>query len=217
MNWDLRILRDISWTDLENEQAKAVSEVSSGSQTGVLLFSEPRSTFTCGRSGTPSDLLWSKDELEKRGIETAQVSRGGKWTYHGPGQLLLYPIVSLKSLGLHSKAAREFVETLRKAFLIALRQLGAEAEAVEEPYGIAHQGRKLVSFGIDLHSGIVSHGVALYLRDQRSPFQGIHPCGQPSSLPTSLPTSLEEMGFRVTFEDMVSQLLDPIKKGFKTP
>src|SRR3989338_4580464 len=117
MQWEVRIERNIDWDALEKIQTSLVQQVQKSPTTGFLLLSEPTPTYTCGRSGTPEELLLAGDTAVRK------VSRGGKWTYHGPGQLLLYPVAALTSLGYHTKSARVFAEDLRKSVARVLDNL----------------------------------------------------------------------------------------------
>jgi len=209
MFWRTEIHRGISWNDLEARQAEILRNLGRGE--AVLLFSEPQPTFTCGRTGKPTDLLWSDEQLRKRGVTVAKVSRGGKWTYHGPGQVVLYPLIHLADLSLPSKGSRVFVDTFRRSILSALHGLGVGGYCGDEPYGIYVCDKKVVSFGLHFQNGIASHGAALYLKNQSKYFSGINPCGAPQ-VPL---TSLENLGHFLTWGDTVSQLAEHVKNGFQ--
>jgi lipoyl(octanoyl) transferase len=212
MQWTIECHRQIEWSSLEERQDELVQKIRPGE--AFLLFSEPQPTFTCGRSGLPHDLFWQEDELKKRGIQTAKVSRGGKWTFHGPGQVLLYPIVRLEDLGLSSKGSRVFVDTFRDCFLSFLNRAGVPAGVPTSgqnlPYGIYVKEKKVASFGLDFRGGVSTHGCALYLKKQGAFFSGINPCGSRET-PIS---SLEELGYFLSWEDSVSQLISHVKKSF---
>lgn len=209
MDWQVETLRSIVWEDIEKKQKSLAEHVKRHPTSAFLLFSEPLPTFTCGRSGTTQDLIWTKDILEKQAASIATVSRGGKWTYHGPGQMLVYPIADLHALGYHSKSARSFVETFRASLLAYLRSLDITAENVDSPFGIFANGKKLVSFGFDFQDGIVTHGAALYITNQNKWFTGINPCGTPGQEFTSL----QELGKPFAWTDVMAEMLDFIKKG----
>lgn len=210
MLWETRIERGIPYADLETLQEHLTDQVEKNPHQAFLLFSEPTATYTCGRSGTEEDLLWREAQLAQAGIRTFQVSRGGKWTYHGPGQMVIYPIVHLPTLGYSSKEVRLFLEDFRRSVVEYLLALSLPVETGENPFGIYSGERKLASFGFRFKRGIANHGLALYIAPQHSAFQGIHPCGvthQPFS-------SLGELGLHLPWEDLALPLAQSIKKGF---
>ncbi len=206
MQWEVLIRRAVSFQELENLQNELVLKVSQNPSLGFLVVSEPTSTFTCGRSGTDSELLWSKEKLAEKKADVFKVSRGGKWTYHGPGQILLYPIASLAALGYSSKSAKLFVDNFRETVSTVLKKSGIEHEKGEEPYGLFSKNRKLVSFGLNFRQGISTHGMALYHSGQDDFFTGINPCGHPGQECISL----EELGSFHSWGDMASLLTNQI-------
>jgi lipoate-protein ligase B len=205
------IRQNIDWHDLEQLQSELIQQVEEDPSRFFLLISEPSSTFTFGRNASPDDLLWSPAELTEKGVGLAQVSRGGKWTYHGPGQIVIYPIVNIKSLGFNSKEARRFVETLRQAVLDSCKAWGLPAQTGEEPFGIFVEAKKLVSFGLSFKNGISSHGLSVCFFPQQNFFSGIRPCGHSESVFTSLQEHLPDL----TWHDAATSLTDSIKKSFK--
>lgn len=213
MLWQTRMERGIAYQELEKLQEALTQEVLENPENAFLLFSEPTPTYTCGRSGEETDLLWDATDREKRAIATAYVARGGKWTYHGPGQMLIYPIVHLPTLGYSTKEVQRFMDDFRVSILGYLHSLGLPVEAGENPFGIYSRGSKLVSFGFRFKRGIANHGLALYIAPQQIAFGGIHPCG----VAGQVLTSLDELGAKITWTDVASALEERIKKGFTLP
>lgn len=212
MDWNTEYHRDISFEALETLQENYIQELeASQSPKGHMLVSEPHPTFTRGISALDEECLWDSEELAKRGVQTAKVSRGGKWTFHGPGQVVLYPIVALQSLGYSSRGIKDFLCGFHRGVSDFLRELQLEPERHEDrPFGIYLNNRKIASFGIRVHRGICSHGVALYLKP--SPFfEGIHACG----IANERFTSLEENGVPLPWEEAARRLSDSVKKGFQ--
>lgn len=193
-----RFFRDIAFDRLEALQREAMARVRSGPERAEWIASEPRPTYTHGRAADPRGLLWTRAQAESRGIAVHGVSRGGQWTFHGPGQVVVYPIVSLRHRGYPTKAVRRFLEDLRAGVTDFLNDLGLEADASlpEKPFGVYVGGAKLVSFGIAVERGISCHGLALYLTDQTAWFAGIHPCG----VVGERLTSLRALGVSLTWE-----------------
>lgn len=209
MQYEVITLRSVAFSDLEAAHVRAQEAVSQGTAQAILLVAEPKATFTAGRAAKDSDLLWDETELSRNAVTTAQVGRGGNWTYHGPGQIVVYPVVRLKDLNLSDRGIRVFLNRLRNAVRQTVCSLGVDAIAGDEPFGVYTQGRKLCSFGIAVKRGITSHGLSLYHSPQASAFAGIHPCG----VPGALPLSLQECGVQESWEAVASQLVDSIKKG----
>lgn len=213
MIWETRTERQTDYLKLEELQNSLTSMVAQNPERAFLLFSEPTPTYTCGRSGTADDLVWNEAEIIESNIQTVHVTRGGKWTYHGPGQLLVYPIVHLPTLGYSTKAVQRFMDDFRAATLQYLKSLGLAVEAGENPFGIYNGKRKLASFGFRFKRGVANHGMALYIAPQHNQFQGINPCG----VPEQTLTSLDELGAKITWGDVASHLSEFIKKGFTLP
>ncbi len=215
MNWSTTILRDIPFGDLEARQQAVRDAIRQDPDAGVFLVSEPKATYTAGRAADPRGLLWSPEAAEARGVSLFQVSRGGQWTFHGPGQIVVYPLVSLKSLGYPSKGVRRFLGELRAGVVDFLAESGlsADTEDSARPFGVYCGGAKLVSFGIAVERGVSAHGLALYLKDQNPSFQGIHPCG----VPGERLTSLESLGVLLDWDAAANRLVSCLKNRFSAP
>jgi lipoate-protein ligase B len=209
--WEIITNRNISWLDLENLQKELIQRVKKRPEESYLLVSEPLPTFTYGKTAQPSDFFWSKEQCEQKGIAIAAVARGGQWTYHGPGQVLCYPIASLEQLGFPQKGAKHFVEVLRSSVLNLCSFWNIPGVPSDHSYGVFVQGKKLASFGLSFAEGISSHGLALYVTPQETHFLGINPCGHSNLLFTCLQDYQPEL----PWNDAASTLLEFIKKGFK--
>jgi lipoyl(octanoyl) transferase len=155
--------------------------------------------------------VWSKELLEREGISVFPVSRGGKWTYHGPGQILIYPILHLPSHGYSSKSVRIFLEDLRLAIKDELEILGCSKLTLGEPFGLYLENKKLVSFGFAFERGISSHGLAVYYTDQSRYFSGIHPCGVCQGQSASL---LDGLTSQTSWNSVANSLANRIKNRF---
>ena len=213
MDWTVETARGLKWETLESRQLALFDEVRAAPERRYLLVSEPRPTFTCGRSGLMADLLWSSIEREARGVGIAQVTRGGKWTYHGPGQILVYPIARLAGLGYPSRAVHRYLGDLRAGVADFLSEQGLMPELSDSPFGVYVNRKKIASFGVAIQRGVSLHGVALYLEPQTPAFQGIHPCG----VPGECFTSLSEEGVALPWEKAAERLASAVKKAFKRP
>jgi lipoyl(octanoyl) transferase len=210
--WQCRIERDIAWPDLERLQTECLASVRSDPHQVYLLCSEPKPTFTSGVSARVEDVLWSPEEQKRRGVALHATARGGQWTYHGPGQIVLFPILNLDGFGYDRRAIHRFMGDLRIWLADYLKSLNVVTDLRDRPFGLYADQKKLVSFGMAIQRGISSQGLALYHSEQSKFFQGIHPCGVSSGLVTSL----SELGVALSWETVAFQMIETVKKGLKT-
>lgn len=149
----------------------------------VLLTLEHPPVYTRGRRSRPGELPMGEDWYLAHGIEIVETNRGGKVTYHGPGQLVGYPIVRVDDVV-------AYVRTLERALVAALAEEGVAARA--RPHdghnytGVWVHDRKLVSVGVHLSRGVTTHGFAVNVENDLQPFSWIVPCGLDDVQMTSL-------------------------------
>ncbi len=137
----------------------------------VLLLLEHPPVYTRGRRTEPGELPLAEDWYASQGIEIVDVDRGGKLTYHGPGQLVGYPIVRLGPIV-------EFLRTMESAIVSALAVEGIEARGADErPTGVWVGERKIASLGIHVQRRVSTHGFAINVENDLEPFTWIVPCG----------------------------------------
>jgi lipoyl synthase len=134
-----------------------------------IWFLEHPATFTLGMNASRSHLIAPGD------IPVVQIDRGGQVTYHGPGQLVVYPLVDLRRLSL---SIREFVSALERAVIDLAAEFGIAAESRRSAPGVYVGGRKLASVGVRVRRGGTYHGLALNVALDLEPFCRINPCGQ---------------------------------------
>jgi lipoyl(octanoyl) transferase len=153
----------------------------------MLLLEHPR-VYTRGRRSDPGELTLGEDFYRAQGIDIVEVKRGGKITYHGPGQLVGYPIVAVDDvLG--------YVRTLERALVQALHEEGvAEARARPDDgpdyTGVWVQERKIASIGVHVRRGVTTHGWALNVDNDLTPFSWVVACGLDGVQMTSLAQEL---------------------------
>lgn len=157
-------------------QERVASERSLGLRPDTLLLLEHPPTVTLGRRALDSALIGGRSELERRGIVVERVGRGGGATYHGPGQLVGYPIVELDGRG---RRVRRFVEGLENALVAAVASFGVAARRSELGPGVWVRGEKIASIGIEVRRGVTRHGFALNVAMDLGPFAAIVACGTP--------------------------------------
>ena len=147
----------------------------------VLLEHEP--VITLGRSAKASNLLIGETELARRGVALHRVERGGDVTFHGPGQLVGYPVFKLQT-GI--AGVRWFVERLEAALVTALAALGVKAGLRPGHIGVWCEERKIASIGIAVKRRVTFHGFALNVAVDLAFFRLMNPCGMPDVVMTSV-------------------------------
>jgi lipoyl(octanoyl) transferase len=151
----------------------------------VLLLLEHPPTYTRGRRSQPEELPMGVEWYEAQGIEVHDTDRGGLVTYHGPGQLVAYPIVDL---GAYGDDVHGFVRGLERAVIGALGEAGVPAQTIEGLTGVWTVGdpppalsptpaRKIASIGLHVSRGVTTHGLAVNVGNDLQPFEWIVPCG----------------------------------------
>jgi lipoate-protein ligase B len=161
-------------------QARLVAARLAGAPDCVLV-TEHEPVVTLGLRAGVADLLLSPEELARRGIALRRVARGGLATYHGPGQLVVYPIVDVRRLGV-----RRFVLLLEEAALAVAAAAGVRAVRRPGQPGAWVREAKVASIGIRVVRGVSSHGLAVNLTVDCTPFTWIRPCGMTAGSVASL-------------------------------
>lgn len=138
------------------------------SRADQLWLVEHDPVYTQGQAGKPEHVLFRND------IPIVQVDRGGQVTYHGPGQLVAYPLVDLKRSRL---GVREFVSRLEQVIIDQLGEYGISGERRDHAPGVYVAGAKIASLGLRVRRGCTFHGVAFNIAMDLSPFAAINPCG----------------------------------------
>ncbi len=161
-----------------------VTRMRQGAEPDTLLLLEHPHVFTLGKAARLEHVLWDEAELRRRGVEVIWSDRGGEATYHGPGQLVGYPILDLERIGI---GIREYIGNLERSLISYLHELGIDSEAGAPGLtGVWSDGMKLAAIGIKLNRSVVSHGFALNLTTHLDYFTGIVPCGHAELHPTSV-------------------------------
>lgn len=142
-----------------------------------IWFLEHPPVFTLGMNASREHLLAPGD------IPVVQIDRGGQVTYHGPGQLIVYPLIDLRRAGL---GVRNLVTALERSVIDLVADLGAEAESRRDAPGVYVGGRKLASVGLRIRRGSSYHGMAVNVSMDLTPFTRINPCGYRGLVMTQL-------------------------------
>jgi lipoate-protein ligase B len=147
----------------ERRQAGAVPD--------LLLVLEHPPVYTKGKRATPADLPMGEDWYRSQGIEICETDRGGRVTYHGPGQLVAYPIMAIERVA-------DFVHTMEGAIVAALADEGIKSRVREAPHtGVWAGDAKIASIGVRVSGGVTTHGLAVNVDNDLQPFEWIVPCG----------------------------------------
>jgi lipoate-protein ligase B len=137
----------------------------------LLLMLEHPPVYTKGKRSEPADLPMGEDWYRAQGIAVCETDRGGRVTYHGPGQLVAYPIMAVERVA-------DFVHSMEDAMVAALADEGIAAEARDTPFtGVWTGDRKIGSIGVRVREGISMHGLAVNVDNDLQPFEWIVPCG----------------------------------------
>src|SRR5260221_7624247 len=192
----------IAYRDAWDLQKRLVAERVAGEIGDPLLLLEHDAVLTLGRQADETHVLATPRELRRRDIEGIRVERGGEVTYHGPGQLVAYPILRLGDRGL---LIRPLVTALEEAMIETCAALGVEAyrrdghpgcwvggeAGGEGGGGEGRRPRKIGALGLRIERGVSYHGIALNVDPDLRDFELIDPCGEPGLISTSI---AEELG-----------------------
>jgi lipoyl(octanoyl) transferase len=168
----------------------------------LLLLLEHPPVYTRGRRSQPGELPMGEDWYRAQGIEICDTDRGGAVTYHGPGQLVGYPIVSLKPYG---DDVHDYVRRMEQVIVEALGEHGVAAGPVDGVTGVWAGGRKIGSIGIHISRGVTTHGFAINVNNDLQPFGWIVPCGIEDCRMTSLAHELGGFQSFGSFADTVAE------------
>ena len=174
----------------------------------IVLCEHPH-VYTLGRSGKLQNMLLSEAQLQRIGATLFHIDRGGDITYHGPGQLVCYPILNLEEFGLGLK---EYVHLLEEAVIRVCASYGIEAGRVEKATGVWLDGqgaraRKICAIGVRSSHYVTMHGLALNVQTDLRYFSYINPCSFVDKGVTSLQ---QELGHPVSMDEVKGRLADQL-------
>jgi lipoyl synthase len=203
-NRNLQEIQIIDWGELDYAEAllrqrQMVDERIAGRSLDRLLLVEHPPVVTIGRSGGLNDLYVSEASLEAKGVALVRVERGGRATFHGPGQLVVYPIVKVADKDLHT-----FLKRLLATISDVLRSYRLVPEYKEGKPGVWVNGAKIASLGLAVRKWVTYHGIALNVSTDPGWFDMIIPCGQAGEKMTSMEN---EMGAPVEMSEVKNRLI----------
>ena len=183
-------------------QVRIADEVRKGYAPETLLLLEHPHTYTRGRLAPDSDLLLGVESLAERGIDVVETDRGGLITYHGPGQLVAYPIIKLRGRG----GPHWYVRTLEQAIIHTLAEFGLPTATVDGLTGVwtADGQRKIAAIGVKIAGGVAYHGFAINVNPDLRMFDAIVPCGIRDKEVTSMAAELGNIPTIYTMAEAVA-------------
>lgn len=199
----------IGYDDTFQVQMHLFEKVRTGQIRGLILLLEHYPVITIGNSGKIKNLLAGKESLEKQGIELVQSNRGGDITFHGPGQLVCYPIFNLTHLG---KDLTLFVWNLEQVIIDFLKPYNIKGTRIDKLRGVFTGSNKIASIGLHVKKWVTTHGFALNVNVDLDYFNNIVACGLEDYNPTSMQKILNK---NIPIGDVKEQVLLSFCKIFK--
>ncbi len=189
-------------------QKAIASHVGDGSQPHTLLLLEHPHVYTMGRRAKDADVLLSPQQIVQRGVQVQWTDRGGEATYHGPGQLVGYPILDLHKLGM---GPIKYVRSLEEVLIRTLATFDIKSSRIEKLTGVWVGNFKIAAIGVHISRGVTTHGFALNVCPDLSYFDGIVPCGITNKGVTSMERVLSAP---VKIEDVLPALIGKFGEVF---
>lgn len=192
---------------LELQRSIARDRISGAISQDVLLLMEHPPVVTLGRSSKEKNLTASPEFLQSRGVELFEVERGGDVTFHGPGQLVGYPIIDLKR---HRQDLHWYLRSIEQALINSLADYGIPGERNTSYTGVWTRGKKIASIGVHARDWVTWHGFALNVTTELSYFNLIVPCGIDGVVMTSIARELgvEDISARDVTERVTAKFAD---------
>jgi len=163
----------MDYLEARDLQLSLVEKVHSGQEPNTLLLLEHPHVYTKGRLSKQSDVLMPEADLTAMGVPVYETDRGGQVTYHGPGQLVVYPIVNLKDWG----GPVKYVRALEQVMIATLAEMGVTAHCESGNTGVWTDQGKIAAVGVKISRGIAFHGFAINVNTDLTYYQNIIPCG----------------------------------------
>lgn len=199
----------VSYDEGLSLQREAVAERQAGRIPDTILLLEHPPTYTIGRSGGEEHLLVSEAEVAAAGGTLRRVDRGGDITYHGPGQLVGYPILDLKD---HYQDVHRYLRDLEGALILVLARYGVEAGRIAGLSGVWVGTEKIAALGVHVSRWVTSHGFALNVTTNLNDFDRIVPCGLHGHGVTSLE---RQLGRAVSLDEMATRVAEALARVFQ--
>ena len=195
---EVRQLGLVEYREAVALQEELRARVQAGGEEALLLLEHPP-VYTLGRRSQPEDLPMGRDWYLAQGIDVVQTDRGGRLTYHGPGQLVGYPIMRVTDV-------IAYVRALERAVIEALRaeEIQATTREGKDFTGVWVGERKIASIGVHVQRGVTTHGFAVNVDNDLQPFEWVVPCGLPDVRMTSVCRETGAGGHLPAFRDRMA-------------
>jgi lipoyl(octanoyl) transferase len=203
---EVRDLGRIGYAEAFAVQRETAEQRKRGEVPDQFLLVEHPHVITLGRNGHLENLLASDEVLRRSGIAFHETDRGGDITYHGPGQIVGYPILNLREW---KRDVVGYVRALEQVLIETVADCGISAERAPGATGVWVRGAKVAAIGVHISRWVTSHGFALNVTTDLSYFQYIVPCGL-----TKPVTSMRELGFRGSRDDVAAAVLKHFARQF---
>ena len=199
-------LGNISYSEALVKQEELFGAVLAGDLTReTILLCEHKHVYTMGKSGDEGNMLINQQMMDKIGAEFYKTNRGGDVTYHGPGQIVVYPILNLRK---YSLSLRSYIELLEQAVIDTIGKWGIVGERVEGATGVWIDGmRKICAVGVKASRDTTMHGLALNVTTDLKYFDYINPCGFTDKKVTSVASEIGYDGDMIELYEMVKREL----------
>ena len=210
-----KISYDEAWDKQRLIFDKAIEKKTKGEQpTNTLMWCERPHVITLGKSGNEHNLLLPEKFLKDKGVEFFHIDRGGDITYHGPGQLVVYPIFDLEQFGIGLK---EYIHRMEETVIKTVADYGITADRFENATGVwldidNSKARKICAIGVKSSRYVTMHGLALNVNTDLSYFSLINPCGFTEKGVTSI--QKENNGEIISMEEVKQKMIDNFRKIF---
>lgn len=175
---------------LDSQINAVTAKIENPEEPDLIFMVEHPPVFTIGKNSTTDNLIVSKSFLASKGIKVVPTKRGGDITYHGPGQIVMYPIINLEKKKI---SVKEFVYGLEEMMILTLQGFGIHSERNPKNHGIWVKDNKIGSVGLGIKKGISFHGIALNINADLTPFSWINPCGLTDVSMTSVQKELNAL------------------------
>jgi lipoyl(octanoyl) transferase len=214
--WDFqeKLFNDVVSTKLNNRDKPAEEQTETPN---YLIFCEHPHVYTLGKSGKKENLLLDEDGLEQKEASYYKINRGGDITYHGPGQLVCYPILDLDNF---FEDIHKYLRLLEQAVIDTLDQYGIKAGRIDGLTGVwldydnpaATNPRKICAMGVRSSRWVTMHGLALNVNTNLDYFSNIIPCGIDDKAVTSME---KELGNKIDIKEVIGRLQKNIVRHFE--
>ncbi|MAS38626.1 MAG: lipoyl(octanoyl) transferase [Flammeovirgaceae bacterium] len=178
----------------------------------IITCSHPH-VYTLGKSGNEKNLLIDNEEIERRNLEYYKINRGGDITYHGPGQLVIYPIIDLENF---FTDIHKYLRYLEESIILTLKEYNIESGRVEGLTGVwinhkKNNPKKICALGVKTSRWVTMHGLAFNISPELKYFKNIIPCGIENKDVTSLE---KEFNKKVSLEEVEKKVIENLSKVF---